>query len=637
MSVPRFTLLCIALGMLASGLLAQVQAETVAFDSDRWVIKRGERATFLGRSCLRGIASLEDVEFENGVIAVDIAVDGSRSYPGIEFHRRGSGNTERIYLRPHRAALYPDALQYTPVFNGVAGWQLYNGTGFTAGARIPANEWVRLRVEIAGSQARVFWGDGNEPALLIPELKHGAASGALGVVGPTDGAAYFSNFSYEKRDDLMFDLPAAPAPLSGMITDWELSEVIPPPQVDLTSYPSFFATFGTKWEPVTSDASGLVNVSRYRARSGAGSDCVWARKILVTERKRDVQLSTGYSDTVSVFLNGRRVFSGRSGYQSRDPSFLGAIGLHDTIDVTLERGRNEIFLMVAEEFGGWGFMCRPNLKLREPVPRHELTRKVWETEEVFLIPESVVYDPERNVLYVSSFNRLGTGGADGGFISKLGLDGEVLERDWVTGLDGPCGMVIADDKLYVTEGFRRNLVVLALDTGSILARYPCPSARFLNDVTVDTSGNIYVSNSTPVRHADDIYRLEEGELRLWQRTEELWRANGLFVSDDSLLVGNSGDGKLKAVGLDHGCVSDIVCLGAGIVDGIRLDGRGNYLVSQWEGRLYRVSPEGEPVEVLNTAAEGCNIADFEYIQATNLLVIPTFLGNKVVAYELGSD
>jgi len=44
---------------------------------------------------------------------------------------------ERVYLRPHRAGLYPDALQYTPTFNGLAGWQLYNGDGCTALVTLP--------------------------------------------------------------------------------------------------------------------------------------------------------------------------------------------------------------------------------------------------------------------------------------------------------------------------------------------------------------------------------------------------------------------------------------------------------------------------------------------------------------------
>jgi hypothetical protein len=37
---------------------------------------------------------------------------------------------------------------------------------------------------------------------------------------------------------------------------------------------------------------------------------------------------------------------------------------------------------------------------------------------------------------------------------------------------------------------------------------------------------------------------------------------------------------------------------------------------------------------LNTANEGFNAADFEYIPELNQLFIPTFFHNKVMCYEL---
>ena len=66
----------------------------------------------------------------------------------------------------------------------------------------------------------------------------------------------------------------------------------------------------------------------------------------------------GYSDDVSIFLNGRLLFSGMSGYHSRDPSFLGLIGLFDAVPLHLRKGENELLLIVSETFGGWGFMGR---------------------------------------------------------------------------------------------------------------------------------------------------------------------------------------------------------------------------------------------------------------------------------------
>ena len=56
--------------------------------------------------------------------------------------------------------------------------------------------------------------------------------------------------------------------------------------------------------------------------------------------------------------------------------------------------------MIAESFGGWGFMCQDG----EVVFQHEGVENVWETSNDFLTPESAVYDDKRNVIYVSNFD-----------------------------------------------------------------------------------------------------------------------------------------------------------------------------------------------------------------------------------------
>lgn len=96
---------------------------------------------------------------------------------------------------------------YTPVINRIAGWQLYQGNGFSAAGEIPTGEWVRLKLEVSGDRARVFLGDSQEPTLEIHELKHGITSGGIGLLGPTDRTAYFSNFSYRLEESIPFAPP----------------------------------------------------------------------------------------------------------------------------------------------------------------------------------------------------------------------------------------------------------------------------------------------------------------------------------------------------------------------------------------------------------------------------------------------
>ena len=578
---------------------------------------------------------MKDVEFADGVVEVDIAVDGGRSYPGIIFRVQSEEDYERFYLRPHRSGLYPDALQYAPVFNRVACWQLYSGKGFTTPAVIPTGQWIHLKMEIHGRQARVFVGDAEDPALVIHDLKHGLSRGSVGVLGPKNKAACFSNFRYRVDDSLEFEDPPEVETPSHTLTDWEISRAFPAGRIDRESYPDFFLIFYAQWRKVTSEASGLVNISRYAKRSSQGPDCVLARTIVQSDKRQDVRLSFGYSDDVSIFLNGKIVFSGRSGYRSRDPSFVGVVGLHDAVHLTLQKGLNEILLLVTESFGGWGFMCKADRRLDGPIRQHGRLTKVWETPAEFKIPESVLYDPEREILYVTSFNKVGRDKDHIGFISKVELDGEIEDLEWVTGLDGPCGMGIYEDKLFVVE-CSGNLVEIDIDRGSVSRRYPIAGSTFLNDVAVDRSGNIYITDSTRPPEGRDIYRFIDGDYELWKDGDEIHRSNGLFVRENNLIVGNTGDGSLKSVGLNDGRVNTIACLGAGVVDGIRVDNDGNYIVSHWEGQVYLISPSGEVVEILDTMNAGLNAADFEFIKEKNLLVVPTFLGNKVVAYELAA-
>lgn len=618
--------LCSSLG---AGIASSSEAPdgVIAFDSDRWVLVGAARSEFLGRDALAGFAYLKDVELDDGVIEVDVAVTGSRSYPGIVFRMQSQDNYERFYIRPHRAGLYPDALQYVPVFNGIAGWQLYNGDGFTAEASIPADQWVPLRLELGGKQARLFVGDADEPALVIPHLLHGSVKGTVGLSGPRDGSAYFSNFRYRADDSLDFPPVVEPETPPGTITRWQISQPFPIGAIDMEHYPTGEEAAGITWRDVTPGPSGLVDVARYTGRIGRETDCVLARTVLHEEKETVREIRFGYSDAVTLFLNGELLFSGNSAYRQRDPSFLGIVGLNDAVYLPLMKGDNELLLMVAESFGGWGFMARDGraVFLRDGVSR------LWETGDDFRTPESVLHDPARDVLYVSNFDVFNVGMAPAQSISKLSMDGEVLEAEWVGGVSNPSGMAIFDDRLFVVE--RASVAEIEIDTGEIAERYPVVGGRLLNDIAIDSEGRIYVSDSgTGV-----IYRLADGEVEAWASGDEIDRPNGLHVDGDRLIVGNNGDSSLKSVDLADGTIRTIARLGPGVIDGIEMDGDGNYLVSLVEGKLYRVSPSGKLTKLVDTTGPGNYIANFDYIPARRQVVAPTYTNNRIITYHLPSQ
>ncbi|MFH2003099.1 MAG: hypothetical protein ABIK28_25765 [Planctomycetota bacterium] len=600
-------------------------------------MKNGKVEEHLGREAFHGFACLDGVEFENGVIEMDVAVDGSRSYPGLVFRMQSEETYERFYIRPHRAGLYPDALQYTPVFHGDSPWQLYSGEGYTAGANLPVGRWFHLKMEIKGNQARVFVDGDGQPALEIHDLKHGTSRGTIGVYGPPDQSAFFSDFRYAVDESLEFEAPPHEEMHEGTLVDWEISNGFPEKAIDREAYPSFPLFHSAKWTKVRSEANGLVNITRHVKRENREGDLVFAKTVFISGKRQTLKLWIGYSDKVTVFHNGKPVFAGNSAYRSRDPSFAGYIGFHDALFLDLQEGLNEIFMTVSETFGGWGVMARADMALDAPVREHERAVKQWETAADFLTPESVQYDPKREILYVTSFDvDFSRKSEPSGFISKVKLNGEVEELRWVTGLRGPCGMALYKDSLYVAE--RGALTVIDVTTGEVIDRHAMPGTVFINDVAVDGSGQVYVSDSfrtTPGR-STTIYRLRNGKVEPWIDDERLNRTNGLFVDNGFLYVGNTGDCTLKAIGLLNREIHTVACLGAGIVDGIRATRSSDHVVTLWEGKVFLVSPKGNIVEVLDLIPEGLNCADIEFIKEKDLLIVPTFYGNKLMAYTITS-
>jgi sugar lactone lactonase YvrE len=304
------------------------------------------------------------------------------------------------------------------------------------------------------------------------------------------------------------------------------------------------------------------------------------------------------------------------------------VGLNDAIHLPLREGENELLLIVAESFGGWGFICQDG----EATFQHDAVSKLWETTDDFLIPECVVYDPVRRALYVSNYDAYNfsrTGRAQS--ISKVSLGGEVQDLDWAGGLSNPTGMAISGDRLLAVE--RTGVVEIDLESGQVLVRREVPGAMLLNDIAVDGAGRMYVSDS----NRSVIYRISGVETEVWLEGDQIARPNGLHVHQGRLLFGNNGDTSLKSVDLSTGEIITVAQLGSGIIDGVETDGAGNYLVSLWEGKVYRIKPSGEITKLLDTTVVGSNCADFEYIVEEGRLVIPTFLSNTITAYDLAES
>ena len=255
--------------------------------------------------------------------------------------------------------------------------------------------------------------------------------------------------------------------------------------------------------------------------------------------------------------------------------------------------------------------------------------KQWETKQEFRVPESVLYDEARNILYVSNMNGKSAEKNGQGFISKVSLDGKIEVLKWVTGLNAPKGSAMYENKLYVAD--IDHVVEIDVETGKIVAKHPAAGALFLNDVVTDASGNVYVTDMSPANSV--IYKLSEGKMTVWMKGPEIKMSNGLYMEDKQLLVGNSGDVSIKAITLSDKSIRIIARVGSAI-DGLRGDGKGNYFISDWQGKTSLVTASGQIIVLMDTTASRINSADLEYIKGKKLLLIPTFFDNRVVAYTV---
>jgi hypothetical protein len=254
-----------------------------------------------------------------------------------------------------------------------------------------------------------------------------------------------------------------------------------------------------------------------------------------------------------------------------------------------------------------------------------LTKK-WESDTLLTTCESVLYDKTNDVLYVADIAGDPEGKDGVGYISKLGLDGKIVDAQWVKGLNAPKGMGISNGKLYVAD--ITDLVEIDIATGAVSKKYPIEGSQFLNDVTVDGAGKVYVSDS----NTGNVHVLENGAVSTY--VSGVNGVNGLLADGDTFLVASFSGGTLNT--LDG---SKQVVLKADSVenaDGIEAVGDGGYLVSSWNGKVTYVAADGTTTKLLDTTADEVSAADIEYIPEKKLLLVPTFFKNKVVAYELGN-
>ena len=242
----------------------------------------------------------------------------------------------------------------------------------------------------------------------------------------------------------------------------------------------------------------------------------------------------------------------------------------------------------------------------------------------FAAPEGVATDG--SVLYIS--NVAGEGNAkDGeGWISRVSLQGEVLEEQWVQGLNAPKGMAIRDGKLFVSDFDAYHVIDIA--SGQIENTYPVEGAGFLNDITVWQNG-VYLSDSGSAR----IFQIDVNGYKEWLADDRLGGVNGLTADGERLLIATMSSGSLfETLG-----ARDLTEIATGMenADGIAVLDDGSYLVSSWPGQIWHVGSDGQTAEIHNT--EDTPTYQNDLTRVGDMIIVPNWQPGTVTAWRLTAN
>jgi hypothetical protein len=265
------------------------------------------------------------------------------------------------------------------------------------------------------------------------------------------------------------------------------------------------------------------------------------------------------------------------------------------------------------------FACLLPVVLHAQQPSLE---KLWETDTIIAVPESVLPDPANNILYVSLVDG-GPWDVDGkGGVGRLSPDGKQYNGSWITGLNAPKGMGRYGNRLYVAD--ISNVVVIDIAKGSIIKKIPVPGESGLNDITVDSKGVVYVSDSK----SGKVFRITGDLPTLYM--DHLDGANGLKASGNNLYI----LARKQVLLADPQKNLKVICDLPNGGDGVEEVGNGDLIVSEWIGNVFYVCADGRKIQMLDRKPEKKNTADIWYDQKTKTLYVPGFFGKTITAYRL---
>jgi SMP-30/Gluconolactonase/LRE-like region len=266
-------------------------------------------------------------------------------------------------------------------------------------------------------------------------------------------------------------------------------------------------------------------------------------------------------------------------------------------------------------------------------------------------PESVKYDADQDVYFVSNVNGNPSAKDGNGFISRVRPDSTVDSLKFIAGgrngvtLNAPKGMAIVGDTLVVADidavryfDKRTGKSLGSVELGKM-------KAHFLNDVAAGPDGAVYITDTGVIFDAkggtthpgpDQIFKIVGRTPSVAVSDSSLAgpngilydKANGRFVvvpfAGTSVVTWKSGDAKptaLATTGVQ------------GQMDGVELLGDGRLLVTSWaDSSVSVVNATGGAGTKVVTGVFGP--ADIGVDTKRNRLLVPLLMSDKVEVYSI---
>ena len=260
--------------------------------------------------------------------------------------------------------------------------------------------------------------------------------------------------------------------------------------------------------------------------------------------------------------------------------------------------------------------------------------RAWESTQGIKTPESTLYVKELDLIFISNINGGGNSKDSKGHISKYSKNGEVLQEEWITGLNAPKGMGYSKGYLWVSD--IDQVVAINTKTNRIEKTIDIKGAQFLNDVAIDHQGIIYISDTI----GSKIYKIENDAASIFMEGERLESPNGLWFEKGTLYVAAWGlttdwstevPGRLYKINTNTKKITYISKEPLGHLDGLERETHKSFLVSDWSaGKIYRIQENGK-TELVFQGSKG--LADIGYIKASKAIIVPYMNDNIIFSLK----